>query len=138
MSKGESTLRKLYWILFIILLTLPVVITLCFVSDMLSFVVTVFLYWHYWETGAFFKDVTFLEGSVFLVFGAIVCGVTLHNFWVPKDMEKVNSTENVWNWRQLRRRDIPTRLKVGLTLTVFGVIYILTAVLFPNFSAPVL
>jgi hypothetical protein len=78
----------------------------------------------------------FIEGAVFIVFGALVGGVTLYNAWAPKDVRPVQFTEHIWNWKKMNEeRDVPTGLWVGLALIAFGIIYVLVATLFQGFPA---
>lgn len=67
---------------------------------------------------------------MFLVFGALVGGVTLYNAWAPTDVRKAQFTEYIWNWKKIREeRNFPTGLIVGLALIAVGIVYIFFAIL---------
>lgn len=127
---------KRLWLLFFILLLVPIVVDVIFINEIFSFAQKAFPYWRYATADSFFKDILFIEGAVMIVFGALVGGVTLYNAWAPKDVRLVQFTEYIWNWRKIRdERNVPTGLMVGLALIAFGIIYILVAILFQGFTA---
>ncbi len=123
------------WILFTILLFVPIVINFVFISDILRFAQRVFEYYKYSSADVVFRDIQFIEGAGFLILGALIGGVTLYNAWAQVDVRKAQFTEYIWNWRKIREeRAYPTGLMIGLTLIAFGIIYVLVAILFPGFS----
>ena len=127
-------MKRLYWVLFIVLLLIPIVVNFIFVNEILLFAQKVFPYWRYVTTNFLFKDILFVEGAVLIILGALVGGVTLYNAWVPKDVRQDQFTEYIWNWKKIREeRHLPTGLMIGLTLIAFGIIYILLAILFQGF-----
>ncbi len=126
--------RLLYWVLFIVLLLVPIVINFVFIVDILLFAQRAFAYYRYVTPDVLLRDILFAEGAVLLVFGALVGGVTLYNAWVPTDVRKAQFTEYIWNWKKIREeRNFPTGLMVGLALIAFGIIYVLVAIFFPGF-----
>jgi len=123
-------------VLFFLLILIPIVVDFAFLYEILSFAKEVFPYWMYVTPNVFFKDILFIEGATFIVFGALVGGVTLYNAWVPKDVRKAQFTEYIWNWKKIREeRNFPTGLLIGLALIAFGVIYILIGMFFQGFPA---
>jgi len=129
------SLKRVYWILFLILLLIPIAVDFAFINELFSFAQRVFPYWGYSTPNVFLKDILFIEAAVFLFLGSLIGGVTLYNAWAPKDVRLVQFTEYIWNWKKMKEeRDIPTGLWVGLVLITFGIVYVLVAVLFPGFS----
>jgi len=128
-------LKRLFlWILFIILLFVPIVANFVFITDIVRFAQRAFEYYRNVTPGVLFKDIQFTEGAVFLIFGALIGGVIVYNAWAQVDVRKAQFTEYIWNWKRIREeRDYPTGLMVGLALIAFGIIYILIAILFPGF-----
>jgi hypothetical protein len=127
-------LKRVYWILFFILLLIPIVVDFVFINEILSFAQRVFPYWRYATPNVFLKDILFIEAAVLLFFGALVGGVTLYNAWIPTDVRKAQFTEYIWNWKKMREeRDFPTGLVVGLALIAFGIIYVLIVMFFQGF-----
>jgi len=121
--------RIFYWMLFILLLFTPMAISFIFTSDILSIAQRFFPFLKGPVT-VFLSDILFVEGGVFLVFGALVGGVTLYNAWVPTDVRKAQFTEYIWNWKKIREeRNFPTGLIVGLALIAVGIVYIFFAIL---------
>lgn len=121
--------RIFYWMLFILLLFTPMAISFIFTSDILSFAQRFFPFLK-GTVAVFLSDILFVEGGVFLVFGALVGGVTLYNAWAPTDVRKAQFTEYIWNWKKIREeRNFPTGLIVGLALIAVGIVYIFFAIL---------
>ena len=129
--------RLFLWILFIILLLVPIVVNFVFITDIVRFAQRAFEYYRFATPDVLFKDIQFTEGAVLLIFGALIGGVTLYNAWAQVDVRKAQFTEYIWNWKKIREeRNYPTGLMVGLALIAFGIIYILVAVFFPGFPTP--
>ena len=127
--------RLFLWILFIILLFVPVVVNFVFITDIVRFAQRVFIYYRYATADVVFRDIQFVEGAVLLIFGALIGGVTLYNSWAKVDVWTAQFTEYIWNWRRMREeRNFPAGLTVGLVLLAVGIIYILVAILFPSFT----
>ena len=104
-------------------------ISFIFTSDILSIAQNIFPFLKR-LLAVFLSDILFVEGGVFLIFGALVGGVTLYNAWVPTDVRKAQFTEYIWNWKKIREeRNFPTGLIVGLALIAVGLVYIFSAVL---------
>ena len=121
--------RIFYWMLFILLLFTPMAISFIFTSDILSIAQRFFPFLKGPVT-VFLSDILFVEGGVFLVFGALVGGVTLYNAWVPTDVRKAQFTDYIWNWKRIKEeRNHPAGLIVGLTILAVGVIYVLVAII---------
>jgi hypothetical protein len=131
MTTWVICLKRVCWILFFILLSIPIVVDFVFIDELYSFAQGVFPYWSYATLNVFFKDVLFIEAAVLLFFGALVGGVTLYTAWAPRDVRKAQFTEYIWNWKKMKdERDTLTGLWVGLALIAFGIIYVLVAVFF--------
>jgi len=129
-------LKRLFlWVLFIVLLLVPIVVNFVFIADIVRFAQRAFEYYRYVTPDVLFKDIQFAEGAVLLIFGALVGGVTLYNAWALVDVRKAQFTEYIWNWKKMREeRNNPTGLIVGLALIAYGIIYVLIAILFPGFQ----
>jgi hypothetical protein len=129
-AKWAETLRVFIWFLSILLLFTPMILEAVFVSDILPIAQRIFPFWEDRSAPLLLSDLFFIEGAVFLVFGALIGGVTLYNAWAALDVRKVQFTEYVWNLRQMRKdRNFPTGLIAGLAVIAVGIIYILAAIL---------
>jgi hypothetical protein len=127
--------KLLYWVLFIILLLLPIVINFVFINNILNFAQRAFIYYRYTTADVLLKDILFTEGAVLLIFGCLIGGVIVYNAWAHIDVRKAQFTDYIWNWKKIREeRNYPTGLMVGLTLIAFGIVYVLVAILFPSFA----
>ena len=104
------------------------VINFAFISDIVPIAQRLFPFWINRSATLILSDILFVEGAVFLVFGALIAGVTLYNAWVPTDVQKAQFTEYIWNWKRIKEeRNFPTGLLVGLILIFIGIIYLLAA-----------
>ncbi len=128
-------MKKLHWVLLVILLFVPFVIDLVFINDLFLFAQKVFAYYKYATAGILFSDILFTEGAVLLILGALIGGVTVYNAWAQVDVRKAQFTEFIWNLKKIREeRNYPTGLIIGLTLIAIGIIYIIMAIFLPGLS----
>ena len=103
-----------------------------FVSDILPTAQRIFPFWKGKSSSVFLSDILFIEAGVLILFGALIAGATLYNAWAALDVRKVQFTEYIWNWRQIKKeRDSPAGLTFGLILLAVGVAYVLAAILVP-------
>ena len=106
----------------------PVIIDFAFLSDLVPIAQRLFPFWTNRSATLILSDIQFIEAAVFLVFGALIGGVTLYNAWVPTDVQKAQFTEYIWNWKRMKEeRNFPTGLLVGIILIVVGIIYLSAA-----------
>ena len=114
--------------IFVILMLAPMIASYAFLPDVVPVAQRLFPLWIERPSILIFSDLLFVEGAVFLVFGALIGGATLYNAWATTDVRKAQFTEYIWNWKKIREeRNFPTGILVGLVLISFGIIYILTA-----------
>jgi len=110
-------LRRLYWVLFILLLLAPFVVNLVFISSIHNLAQRFFIRYRFTPSNILLKDILFIEGLFLIIFG-----------WL--------SGEYIWNYFRNRKKngrlsDQPAEFGVGLAFLVFGVTYVLTALLLP-------
>ena len=114
--------------LFAAFMFVPMIANFAFLSDIVPVAQRLFPFWTNRSATLILSDVLFVEGAVFLVFGAFIGGVILYNAWVPTDVRKAQFTEYIWNWKKIREeRNFPTGIAVGLILIVAGIIYLSAA-----------
>ena len=130
-------MRRSHWILFIVLLILPIAINYYFALEIVMLFGQYFPYYQPWRLTAFFKDFSSLEGAIFLILGVFIYGATLYRTWVSNHSGTARLTEYL-SLHKLKEGNLPTGMTVGLTLIIFGIIYILIAILFPGYQETVL
>ncbi len=107
----------------------PIAIDVVLVSNYLPILQELFPFWEHRPTYLVLSDILFLEGGLFLFFGALIAGAVLYNAWVP-DAFRAGFTKSVFNWELIRKsREISPALKIGLVLIAAGFIYILAAII---------
>ena len=110
-------MRRLYWVLFVLLLLTPLVTNLVFMSSIHSLAQRFFIRYRFTPPNILLKDILFIEGFFLIIFGA-------------------QSGEYIWSYFRNRKQkgglaDQPTEFGVGITFLVFGITYILAALLLP-------
>jgi hypothetical protein len=106
----------------------PIAIDVALVSNYLPILQRLFPFWKYRPTYLVLSDILFLEGGLFLFFGALIAGVVLYNAWSPGWMALF--VKQVFHWKIVKKaREIPASLIVGLILIGAGIIYILAAII---------
>ena len=130
-------MKVILWALFVLLLFAPMIAEFAFVSDILPTAQRVFVFWKNKTAAVFLSDILFVEAGVFLFFGALVAGTILYNSWAALDVRKVQFTEYIWNWRQIKKdRESFAGLKAGLAILAVGIVYAAVAILLPALGAP--
>ncbi len=95
-------MRSSYFVIFVILLFLPMIVDFVMIHGPVNLLL---------------RDFLFVEGFLLLIFGA-QSGEYVWSF--------------IRNWRKMRREhSYPTELVVGLSLLIVGAIYVGIALLFP-------
>ena len=122
--------KQIYWMLFVLLMFSPMIVNFAFLSDIVIFAQRVFPSWLNRSATLILSDILFIEAAMFLVFGALIGGVTLYTAWVPTDVRKAQFTEYIWSWKKMKEeRSFPTGILVGIVLIVVGIIYLSTAII---------
>ena len=90
-------------------------------------------FWKNRSTTLLLSDILFLEGGMFLIFGALFAGVILYTAWVPTDVIKTQFTEYIWNWKVMsKERGSTTGALAGLIIIGVGLLYIAAAIIITN------
>ena len=90
-------------------------------------------FWKNRSTTLLLSDILFLEGGMFLIFGALFAGVILYTAWVPTDVMKTQFTEYIWNWKVMsKERGSTTGALAGLIIIGVGLLYIAAAIIITN------
>jgi len=132
-----TTLKVILWAFFVLLLFTPMIAEFAFVSDILPTAQRIFVFWKNKTEAVFLSDILFVEAGVFLFFGALVAGTILYNSWAALDVRKVQFTEYIWNWRQMKKeRESSSGLKAGLAILAVGIVYAAVAILLPVLNIP--
>jgi hypothetical protein len=106
----------------------PIAIDVALVSNYLPILQELFPFWEHRPTYLVLSDILFLEGGLFLFFGALIAGVVLYSAWSPGWMALF--VKQVFHWKIVKKaREIPASLIVGLILIGAGIIYILAAII---------
>jgi hypothetical protein len=120
--------NNIYWIILILLVLSPIAIDAAVVSNYLPILQELFPFWKHRPTYLVLSDILFLEGGLFLFFGALIAGVVMYNAWSPGRLALF--IKQVFDWEIVRKaREIPASLIVGLILIGAGIIYILAAII---------
>lgn len=108
-------MKRLYWILFILLLLL-LVANFVFISNIYDVAARTFARYNFSSPNFLLKDMLFLEGFFLTIFG-------------------IPFTEYIWkyfrNGKNRRLGKQPVEFGVGLLFLIFGLIYVLIAVILP-------
>ena len=108
-------MRRLYWFLFVLLLLAPLIANLVFMPSIHSLAQRFFIRYRFTPANILLKDILFVEGFFLIIFGA-------------------QSGEYIWKYFRNRKQNggltnQPTEFGVGITFLVFGITYILAALL---------
>ncbi len=122
--------KRIYWLFFVVLMFVPMIASYVLLPNIVPVARRLFVSWIDRPAILILSDLLFVEGAVFLVFGALIGGTTLYNAWVPTDVRKAQFTDYIWNLKKIKEeRDFPTGIVVGLVLIAVGVIYFVAAFL---------
>ncbi len=108
-------MKRLYWILFILLLLL-LVANFVFISNIYDVAARTFARYNFSSPNFLLKDILFVEGFFLMIFG-------------------IPSSEYIWkyfrNRKNKRLRQQPIEFGVGLIFLIFGIIYVSIALILP-------
>ncbi len=122
--------KRIYWLFFVVLMFVPMIASYVLLPNIVPVARRLFVSWIDRPAILILSDLLFVEGAVFLIFGALIGGTTLYNAWVSTDVRKAQFTEYIWNWKKIKEeRNFPTGIVVGLVLIAVGVIYFVAAFL---------
>ncbi len=122
--------KRIYWLLFLVLMFVPMIVSYVLLPNIVPVARRLFVSWIDRPAILILSDLLFVEGAVFLIFGALIGGTTLYNAWVPTDVRKAQFTEYIWDWKKIKEeRNFPTGIVVGLVLIAVGVVYFVAAFL---------
>jgi hypothetical protein len=129
-----KTLRKgrniVLLLVFLLLMFVPVILEFIYLSDFASALQNIFPYWRNRSATLMLSDMLFLQGGVFIFFGALTAGVILYNAWgtTPRLIRKYISS--IWNIKVMEEeRRSPKGLAIGLILIGVGITYIVIGII---------
>ena len=124
------TLRVFVLILFVLLLFTPMIVEYFYASDIVPILQKLFPLWEDKPVAVVLSDVLFIEAGGLVLFGALIAGTILYISWANLDVRKVQFTEYIWSWRQMKEeRDSPAGLVFGIVLLAVGIVYVVAAVI---------
>ncbi len=119
---------KIFWIILIPLMFVPMVITFIFADDYIPILQNLLLGWRYRSYNLILSDILFYEAGLFFVIGAMLAGAVLFLAWKPDRLALF--LEPVFRWTIIEKeREIPAALLLGLLLIAMGIVYILASVI---------
>ena len=119
----ELLKSKIFWIVVIPLMFVPMVITFIFTDDYIPIVQSVLPGWRYRSYNLILSDILFYEAGFFFVFGAMLAGAVLFLAWKPDRLALF--VEPVFRLTIIEKeREIPAALLLGLLLIAMGIVYI--------------
>jgi hypothetical protein len=129
-----NTLRKVRNILpllfFFLLMFVPMILELIYLSDFASAFQYMFPYWRNRSTTLLFSDVLFLQGGVFIFFGALIAGVILYNAWQTNRSLIRKYISSIWNVNVMEaERRSQKGFVIGLILIGAGITYIIIGII---------
>jgi len=124
----ELLKSKIFWVVLILLMFVPMVITFVFADYYIPILQTVLQGWRYRSDNLILSDILFYEAGFFLIFGAMLAGTVLFLAWKPDRLALF--VEPVFRWTIIEKeREIPAALLLGLLLIGIGIIYISVSVM---------
>jgi hypothetical protein len=129
-----KTLRKdrniALLLIFLLFMFVPMILEISYLSDFASALQKIFPYWRNRSATLMLSDMQFLQGGVFIFFGALIAGVILYNVWgtTPRLFRKYISS--IWNTKVMEEeRRAPKGLAIGLILIGVGIAYIIIGII---------
>ena len=108
----------------------PMILEFIYLSDFASALQNILPYWRNRSTTLMLSDMLFLQGGVFIFFGALTAGIILYNAWgtTPRLFRKYISS--IWNTKVMEEeRRAPKGLAIGLILIGVGIAYIIIGII---------
>ena len=127
MRKGRNIVLLL---IFLLLMFVPMILEFIYLSDFASALQNILPYWRNRSTTLMLSDMLFLQGGVFIFFGALTAGIILYNAWgtTPRLFRKYISS--IWNTKVMEEeRRAPKGLAIGLILIGVGIAYIVIGII---------
>jgi hypothetical protein len=121
-----KTLRKVrnivLLLIFFVLMFVPMILEFIYLSDFASALQNIFPYWRNRSTTLMLSDMLFLQGGVFIFFGALIAGVILYNAWQTKQSLIRKYISSIWNTKVMEEeRRSPKGFAIGLILIGVGI-----------------
>jgi hypothetical protein len=129
-----KTLRKdrnvIPLLVFFLLMFVPMILEFIYLSDFASALQYVFPYWRNRSTTLLLSDVLFLQGGVFIFFGALIAGVILYNAWQTNRSLIRKYISSIWNVNIMEaERRSQKGFVIGLILIGAGITYIIVGII---------
>jgi len=129
-----KTLRKdrniILLLIFFLLMFVPMILEFIYLSDFALVLQKIFPYWNNSSSTLMLSDMLFLQGGVFIFFGALIAGAILYNAWgtTPRLFRKYISS--IWNTKVMEEeRRSPKGFAIGLILIGVGIAYIVIGII---------
>lgn len=127
MRKGRNIILLL---IFFLLMFVPMILEFIYLTDFASALQNIFPYWRNRSTTLMLSDMLFLQGGVFIFFGALTAGVILYNAWQTTRLLFRKYISSIWNPEVMgEERRAPAGIAIGLVLIGSGIIYILIGII---------
>jgi hypothetical protein len=108
----------------------PMILEFIYLSDFASALQNIFPYWRNRSTTLMLSDMLFLQGGVFIFFGALTAGVILYNAWQTTRNLIRKYISSIWNPAVMEEeRRSPRGFAIGLILIGVGIAYVVVGII---------
>jgi hypothetical protein len=116
--------------IFSLLMFVLMILEFLYLSDFASALQNIFSYWRNRTTTLMLSDMLFLQGGVFIFFGALTAGVILYNAWGTTRNLIRKYISSIWNPKVMgEERRSPKGFAIGLILIGVGLAYIVIGIM---------
>ena len=121
--------NKLYWIILVLFISATIVFDVAFANNYFPVLKNAFQLLRVKPAHYVLSDFLFIEGAMFIIFGAYLAGVNLSKMVVP-GFFKADYAKSILNWKLLQRETQKSPALIsGLVLLGTGTIYIVVAII---------
>ena len=107
----------------------PMLLEFIFLPDFAAALQKIFPYWRNRSTTLVLSDMLFLQGGIFIFFGALVACAILYNAWQTNRSLVRKYISQIWNPEVMEKeRRSPKGVAVGLILIGVGIAYIVVGI----------
>jgi hypothetical protein len=108
----------------------PMILEFIYLTDFASALQNIFPYWRSRSTSLLLSDMLFLQGGVFIFFGALTAGVILYNAWQTKQNLIRKYISSIWNPEVMEEERRSSKgFVIGLILVGVGIVYIVIGII---------
>jgi hypothetical protein len=109
---------------------IPMILEFIYLSDFASALQNIFPYWGNRSITLMLSDMLFLQGGVFIFFGALTAGVILYNAWQTTRNLIRKYISSIWNPEVMEgERRSPRGFAIGLILIGVGIAYVVVGII---------